>query len=133
MAGRVRVREITADEGNRLKRIVPRGEFLEFCRYVRSLHPAAVRIAIVCDNYSPYLSTRKDKRVGRWAAAGNAEITCTPANSSWMNRLECQFTALREFTLNGTGHATRREQGSMIRRCLAWRTATPAIPGCAGS
>jgi hypothetical protein len=38
-----------------------------------------------------------------------------------MNRIECQFTALREFTLNGTGHATGREQGSMIRRYIAWR------------
>jgi hypothetical protein len=36
-------------------------------------------------------------------------------------RLECQFTALREFTLNGTDHATHREQGSMIRRYFAWR------------
>jgi hypothetical protein len=26
-----------------------------------------------------------------------------------MNRLECQFTALREFALNGTDHATHRE------------------------
>jgi hypothetical protein len=38
-----------------------------------------------------------------------------------MNRIECQFTALREFTLNGTDHATHREQGSMIRRYIAWR------------
>ena len=38
-----------------------------------------------------------------------------------MNRIECQFTALREFTLNRTGHATGREQGSMIRRYIAWR------------
>ena len=70
-----------------IKRRKRRGEFLEFCRYLRSLHPAAVRIAIVCDNYSPHLTTRKDKRVGRWAAASNAEIACTPTNSSWMNRL----------------------------------------------
>jgi hypothetical protein len=51
-----------------------------------------------------------------------------------MNRIECQFTALREFTLNGTDHATHREQGSMIRRYIAWRnrhTATPPTPACA--
>jgi hypothetical protein len=34
---------------------------------------------------------------------------------------EAQFTALREFALNGTGHATHREQNSMIRRLMAWR------------
>jgi transposase len=81
-----------------IKKRKRRGEFLEFCRYVRSLHPPQVRIAIVCDNFSPHLTTRKDKRVGQWAAASNVEIAYTPTNSSWMNRLECQFTALRELT-----------------------------------
>jgi hypothetical protein len=38
-----------------------------------------------------------------------------------MNRFECQFTALREFALNGADHATHREQNSMIRRYIAWR------------
>src|SRR5216683_2607660 len=85
-----------------IKKRKRRGEFLEFCRYLRSLHPAAVRIAIVCDNFSPHLSTRTDKRVGQWAAASNVEIAYTPTNSSWLNRIEAQFTALREFTLNGT-------------------------------
>ena len=42
--------------------------------------------------------------------------------------LECQFTALREFTLNGTGHATHRGQGSMIRRYIAWRNRHTADP-----
>ena len=32
-----------------------------------------------------------------------------------------QFTALREFTLNGTDHTTYREQDSMIRSYIAWR------------
>jgi hypothetical protein len=50
-----------------------RTRFLEFCRYLRSLHPPDVRIAIVCDNSSPHLTTRKDKRVG--AVAGHAVCT----------------------------------------------------------
>jgi hypothetical protein len=41
-----------------------RTQFLAFCRYLRSLYPAEVRIAIVCDNFSPHLSTRRDDRVG---------------------------------------------------------------------
>src|SRR5438874_2434453 len=111
-----------------IKKRKRRGEFLEFCRYLRSLHPPRVRIAIICDNFSPHLTTRKDKRVGQWAAASNVEIAYTPTNSSWMNRLECQFTALREFTLNGTDHATHREQNSMIRRYIAWRNRHTADP-----
>ncbi|MGH3403177.1 MAG: helix-turn-helix domain-containing protein [Streptosporangiaceae bacterium] len=41
-----------------------RTRFLEFCRYLRTLCPPAVRIAIICDNYSPHLTTAEDGRVG---------------------------------------------------------------------
>jgi transposase len=98
-----------------------RGRFLEFCRYLRSLYPPDVRIAIVCDNFSPHLTTAKDGRVGGWATANNVEIAYTPTNSSWLNRVEAQFTALRYFALDGTDHATHKEQASMIRRYIIWR------------
>jgi hypothetical protein len=68
------------------------------------------------------------ERSGQRAAASNVEIACTPTNSSWMNRIECQFTALREFALNGTDHATHREQNSKIRRYIAWRNRHTADP-----
>jgi transposase len=98
-----------------------RARFLEFCRYLRSLHPPDVRIAIICDNFSPHLTTAKDARVGAWAQANNTEIAYTPTNSSWLNRVEAQFTALRYFALDGTDHATHKEQASMIRRYIIWR------------
>jgi transposase len=98
-----------------------RARFLEFCRYLRSLYPQSVRIAIVCDNFSPHLTTRKDPQVGDWAKANNVEIAYTPTNSSWLNRIEAQFTALRYFALDGTDHASHKEQASMIRRYIIWR------------
>jgi transposase len=98
-----------------------RTEFLAFCRYLRSLHPAEVRIALVLDNFSPHLSTRTDSRVGDWAAANNVELAYVPFYGSWLNRIEAQFTALRYFALDGTDHADHREQASMIRRYIAWR------------
>jgi transposase len=104
-----------------IKPIKRRTQFLEFCRYLRSLYPPEVRIAIVCDNFSPHLTTKKCQRVGTWAAANNIEIAYTPTNSSWLNRIEAQFTALRYFTLDGTDQATHKEQGSMIRRYIIWR------------
>ncbi len=84
-----------------------RTKFLEFCRYLRTLYPAAVRIAIVCDNFSPpHLTTKKCRRVIEWAEANNVEIAYTPpTNSSWLNRIEAQFTALRYFALDGTDTA----------------------------
>src|SRR5829696_4738442 len=98
-----------------------RTEFLAFVRYLRSLHPPEVRIAIVLDNFSPHLATKKDRRVGEWAAANNVELAYTPTYSSWLNRIEAQFQALRYFALDGTDHASHREQASMIRRYIIWR------------
>jgi len=98
-----------------------RTQFLAFCRYLRSLYPPTVRIAIICDNFSPHQSTKTDSRVGQWAAVNNVEIAYTPFYGSWLNRIEPQFTALRYFTLDGTDHETHREQARMIRRYIAWR------------
>ena len=98
-----------------------RAEFLEFCRYLRSLYPPEVRIAIVLDNFSPHLSTTKDSRVGDWAETNNVELAYVPFYASWLNRIEAQFTALRYFALDGTDHGSHREQGRMIRRYIAWR------------
>jgi transposase len=98
-----------------------RTAFLAFCRYLRSLHPPDVRIAIVLDNFSPHLSTNKDPRVGQWAEANNVELAYTPFYGSWLNRIEAQFTALRYFALDGTDHNNHEEQGRMIRRYIAWR------------
>jgi hypothetical protein len=49
------------------------------------------------------------------------EIAYTPTNSSWLNRIETQFTALRYVVLDGTDHPSHRAQGSMIRRYITWR------------
>jgi hypothetical protein len=40
---------------------------------------------------------------------------------SWPNRIEAQFTALRYFALDGTGHRTHQEQDATIRRYITWR------------
>ena len=98
-----------------------RTTFLEFCRYLRSLYPPNVRIAIVMDNFSPHLSTKKDTRVGDWAETNNVELAYVPTNASWLNRIEAQFQALRYFTLDGTDHRSHEEQNSMIRRYIIWR------------
>ncbi len=109
-----------------IKPVKKRTQFLEICRYLRTLYPPSVRIAIVCDNFSPHLTTKRCQRVGNWAAANNVEIAYTPTNSSWLNRIEAQFSALRYFALNGTDHATHKEQGSMIRRYIIWRNKNAA-------
>ena len=60
-------------------------------------------------------------RIARVQDSGSRPIACAPTNSSWLNRTEARFTALRCFTLDGTDHPSHKEQGSMIRRYLLWR------------
>jgi transposase len=102
-----------------------RTTFLQFCRYLRSLHPPEVRTGIVLDNFSPHVSTRKDPRVGVWAAANNVELAYVPTNTSWLNRIEGHFQALRYLALDGTDHRSHQEQNSMIRRYIRWRNRNP--------
>ncbi|HML00346.1 MAG TPA: IS630 family transposase [Acidimicrobiales bacterium] len=94
-------------------------EFLAFCRYLRSLYPMTVRLAIVLDNFSPHVAAV----VEDWAKANNVELAFTPHYASWLNRIEAQFTALRYFCLDGTDHENHRVQARMIRRYIAWRNA----------
>jgi transposase len=78
-----------------------RTRFLEFCRYLRSLYPKSTRIAIICDNFSPHLTTAADSRVGDWAAASNVEIAYTPTNSSWLNRIPVNRPSARRHARAG--------------------------------
>jgi len=64
------------------------------------------------DDYSPHLTTKRCRRVADWAGANNVEITYTPTNSSWLNRIEAQFTALRYFALDGTEHRSHRPRAA---------------------
>ncbi|MDI9915441.1 hypothetical protein [Rhodococcus sp. IEGM 1379] len=83
-------------------------KFLKFCRYLRTRYPAEVRVAIVCDNFSPHLTTTKCQRVARWAESNEFEFGYTLTNSSWLNRIEAQFTAEWHFALDGTYHGRHR-------------------------
>jgi transposase len=85
-----------------------RTTFLAFCRYLRSIYPPEVRIAIVMDNFSPHLSTKKDQRVGNWATKNNVELAYVPTSASWLNRIECQLSA------SSPRCATSRSTGPII-------------------
>lgn len=70
------------------------------------------------------MATRGGGRCGsatRACVFRSARRACTPADSSWLSRIGARFTALRHFTLDGTDHADRKEQGSMIRRYVIRR------------
>jgi transposase len=58
-----------------IKKTKNRSKFLEFCRYLRTLYPPTVRLAIVCDNYSPHLTT---KRCRRWRTGQRPTTSRSP-------------------------------------------------------
>lgn len=65
-----------------IKPVKKRTQFLEFCRYLRTLYPPEVHIAIVCDNLSPHLTTKKCQRVDTRAAATRSRAVRSAATSS---------------------------------------------------
>lgn len=92
-------------------------EFLSFLRWVRRRYRHGETLHIVLDNYKPHLK----REVLEWAARHNVRFYYTPTNASWLNRIECQFTALKKFALDHSDFRTHEEQQESIRRYLTWR------------
>lgn len=44
-----------------------------------------------------------------------------PSNASWLNRIECHFTALRKFALDNSDFRTHEEQQEAIKQYWGWR------------
>jgi len=92
-------------------------EFLGFLKWLRRRYPRRERLHIVMDNYGPHLKTE----VQEWAKANRVRFYLTPTNASWLNRIECQFTALRKFALDNSDFRSHEEQQAAIQSYLAWR------------
>jgi len=51
------------------------------------------KVYLVCDNYGPHGKAE----VRTWCAANDIELVFTPTNASWLNWIECEFTAVRHY------------------------------------
>ena len=91
-------------------------EFLAFLRQLRTRFPTG-RLYVVCDNFSPH----RKAEVAAWCAAHDVELVLTPSNASWLNWIECEFTALRYFTLDGSDYRSHAEQEAAIAGYIRWR------------
>jgi transposase len=105
-------------------------EFLDFLRQVRRRFPAG-RLYVVLDNFSPHKKTE----VREWCEANDVELVFTPTNASWTNWIECEFTALRYFALNGSDYPDHATQDAAIGKYVRWRNkhAKPKIRFAIGS
>lgn len=104
--------------GQMLYRFRDRKRWQEFGDFLRQLRRRfAGKLYVVCDNFSPHKKTD----VTRWCAANDVELVFTPSNASWLNWIECEFAALRYFTLEGSDYPDHAAQERAIGGYIRWR------------
>jgi transposase len=93
------------------------GSFLGFLKWVRSQYRHGEVLHIVLDNAGYHVKAE----VLVWAAEHRIKFYWTPTEASWLNRIECHFTAMKKFALDNTDYRSHRQQQAAIRRYLSWR------------
>jgi transposase len=91
--------------------------FLSFLKWVRSRYPKEQVLHMVMDNYGTHITAK----VLDWAKSHNVRVYLTPTNGSWLNRIECQFTALKTFAMKPSDYRDHEEQQAAIESYLTWR------------
>ena len=91
--------------------------FLPFLKWVRGQYRSTEVLHVILDNASFHLKAE----VLEYAAAHRITLYFTPTGASWLNRIECHFTALRKFALDNTDYRSHEEMQEAIERYLTWR------------
>lgn len=97
--------------------------FLEFLKWMRGQYRPKEVLHIVLDNAGYHAKAQ----VLAWAAEHRIRFYWTPTEASWINRIECHFTAMKKFALDNTDHRSHREQQLAIRRYLSWRNGKRSV------
>ena len=98
-------------------------EWLTFLKFLRRRYPGTQTLHIVLDNYGTHIAVD----VLQWARSHNIKFYWIPTNASWLNRIECQFTALKKFALDNSDYRTHEELEEAIKSYLAWRNRDRSI------
>ena len=91
--------------------------FLDFLKQIRRRYPRHEVLHIVLDN----VGYHRKAEVQRYAQKNKIKFYWTPTSASWLNRIECQFTALKKFALDNTDYRTHEELQEAISSYLCWR------------
>jgi transposase len=94
-----------------------RVSFLAFLKWLRRRYPSGEVLHLVLDNAKYHWVSE----VQDYAATHRIKFYWTPTNASWLNRIECHFTALKKFTLDNTDYRSHEEQQAAIETYLRWR------------
>jgi transposase len=92
-------------------------QFLDFLVWLRQQYGKEETLHIVLDNYGPH----KKAEVQAWARQNKVKFYYTATNASWMNRIESQFTELKEFALNNSDYRTHEALQEAIELYIQWR------------
>ena len=66
-------------------------------------------------------SSHKKREVLDWCDENNVELVFLPTNASWLNKIECHFTALKKFAIRNSNYSNHKELASTIRKYIRWR------------
>lgn len=94
-----------------------RTTFLAFLKWLRQRYPRKETLHIILDNATYH----HVEEVLAYGATHKIKFYWTPTNASWLNRIECHFTALKKFALDNTDHRSHDEQEAAIAQYLSWR------------
>jgi transposase len=100
-----------------------RETFLAFLKWLRGRYRGGEVLHVILDN----ASFHDRPEILSYAATHRIEFYWTPTSASWLNRIECHFTALKKFTLDNTDYRTHEEMQAAIARYLEWRNGTREI------
>jgi len=91
--------------------------FLAFLKWLRGRYPGREVLHMILDN-----ATFHDRpEILLYAATHRIKFYWTPTSASWLNRIECHFTALRKFAMDNTDYRTHEELQAAIFHYLDWR------------
>lgn len=97
--------------------------FLAFLKWLRRQYRSGETLYIVLDNAGYHLNSE----AVNYAAKHRIRFCWTPTNASWLNRIECHFTALKKFALDNTDYRSHDEQQAAIATYLDWRNGRRGI------
>jgi len=97
--------------------------FLAFLKWLRGRYRRTEVLHLILDNASFHLKAE----VLAYAATHRIHFYFTPTAASWLNRIECHFTAMKKFALDNTDYRTHEQQQVAIEHYLEWRNGTRKI------
>jgi transposase len=91
--------------------------FLAFLKWLRGRYRGGEVLHVILDN-----ATFHDRpEILAYAATHRMKFYFTPTSASWLNRIECHFTALKKFALDNTDYRTHDDMQAAITHYLDWR------------